>query len=201
MQPLILIPCKSFAAGKSRLSPVLSATERDALCRRFLGNTLALALSLVAKDDVRVVSADPAVARVAAAIGIDCAVDGDTGLNAALAGAISGFLASKPDSIDRDVLILPIDLALATPGAVAPVLAATADLVLVSDHSMHGTNMLRLQGAVAPRFNFQFGPDSFSMHLKEAERLRLRVEILRDANLNFDVDTPADYDAWLGRRG
>lgn len=201
MRPFILIPCKSFATGKSRLSPLLSATQRHALCRRFLGNTLALALSLVAKVDVRVVSADPAVARAAAAIGIDCAVDGDTGLNAALAGAISGFLASKSDSIDRDVLILPIDLALATRTAVASVLAATADLVLVSDRSGHGTNMLRLRGAIAPRFNFQFGANSFPMHLQEAERLRLAVEVLRDANLGFDVDTPADYSAWIGRRG
>ena len=201
MHPFILIPCKSFAIGKSRLSPVLSATQRDALCRRFLGNTLALALSLVAKVDVRVVSSDPAVAQVAAAIGIDCAVDGDTGLNAALAGAISGFLAGKPDSIDRDVLILPIDLALATHSAVVPVLAATAEVVLVPDRSVRGTNMLRLQAAIAARFNFQFGQDSFSMHLQEAERLRLRVEILRDANLSFDVDTPADYEAWIGRRG
>ena len=201
MQPLILIPCKPFATGKSRLSPVLSATERDALCRRFLGDTLALAVDLVAKDDIRVVSSDPAVARAAAAIGVDCTVDGDTGLNAALAGAISVLLAGRADSIDRDVLILPIDLALATPTAVASVLAATADLVLAPDRSGHGTNMLRLRGAIAPRFNFQFGANSFPMHLQEAERLHLTVEVLRDANLGFDIDTPADYKAWNGRRG
>ena len=201
MRPLILIPCKSFATGKSRLSPVLSATERDALCRRFLGDTLALALDLVANDEVRVVSSDPAVARAAAAIGIDCEVDDDTGLNTALAGAIGAFLASRSDGTDRDVLILPIDLALATPTAVASVLSATADLVLVPDRSGHGTNMLRLRGAIAPRFNFQFGANSFPMHVQEAERLRLAVEVLRDANLGFDVDTPADYSAWMGMRG
>lgn len=201
MRPLILIPCKSFATGKSRLSPVLSATEREALCRRFLGDTLALALDLVAKDDVRVVSSDPAVASAAAAVGIDCEVDDDTGLNTALAGAIGAFLASRSEGIDRDVLILPIDLALATPAAVASVLAATADLVLVPDQAGHGTNMLRLRGAIAPRFSFQFGANSFPMHMQEAERLRLRVEILRDANLGFDIDTPADYGVWMGMRG
>ena len=40
MQPLILIPCKSFAAGKSRLAPVLSPEGRDALCRCFLADTV-----------------------------------------------------------------------------------------------------------------------------------------------------------------
>lgn len=201
MQPLILIPCKSFAAGKSRLSPVLSGAERDALCRRFLIDTLALAATLVAKDDIRVVGSDEAVARVASDLGICCECDDDTGLNAALAGAVAGMVVRESDMADRDVLILPIDLVLATPLSVAPVLAAPAELVLVPDLSARGTNILRLPGAVAPRFQFQFGEDSFSMHLAQAERLRLRVEVLRDSNLSFDVDTPADYAAWIRVQG
>src|SRR5258708_40204480 len=56
--PLILIPCKSFAAGKSRLSTVLSPERRDRLCRGFLINTVDLAAVLVTKGHIHVVSSD-----------------------------------------------------------------------------------------------------------------------------------------------
>ena len=201
MRPLILIPCKSLATGKSRLSSVLSAAQRQALCRRFFVDTLALAATQVARHDIRVVSPDEAVARIAAELGIGCMVDDGADLNSALTDAAAAMTAAGPGLAGRDVLVLPIDLARATPQSVARVLAAPDDLVLAPDLQERGTNLLRLPGAAAQWFRFQFGDDSFSLHLAEAERLHLGVRILRDPALGFDVDSPNDYAAWVAGRG
>ena len=200
MATLILVPCKALSAGKSRLGMLLTASERRALCRRFLLDTLELAAGLVAKDDIRVISPDESVMRIAADMGIRCLHDRGSDLNFAITAAVSALAAREPDLAQRDVLVLPIDLVTATPDALSPVLASPADLVLVPDRRERGTNVLRLPGAVAPLFQFQFGDDSFSRHLAEAERLRLRPRIVRDPALAFDLDTPTDYEEWFGSR-
>jgi 2-phospho-L-lactate guanylyltransferase len=199
MQPLILIPCKSFSAGKSRLSKILSPEQRDALCRDFLVNTVSLAANLVERDDIRVVSSDAAVANLATAQGVRCDGDDDINLNSALAGAVARITRESGGS-GRNFLVLPIDLALASSTVVQSVLAARADIVLVPDRAELGTNLLRFRGAAVGSFKFQFGDESFSRHSAEAERLGLTVEVLRDPALGFDVDTPADYAAWTRQR-
>jgi 2-phospho-L-lactate guanylyltransferase len=195
MQPLILIPCKSFAAGKSRLAPVLSPEGRDALCRRFLADTVNLAEQLVARGNIHVVSSDLKVAELAADLGVHCHGDNDHDLNSALTSAAARIVA-RDQVAGRNILILPIDLAFNSRAAIAPVLAARADLVVVPDRLDQGTNLLRLPGNVAADFSFQYGDNSFSRHRSEAERHGLTVETLRDPAFCFDVDTPEDYAAW-----
>ena len=83
MQPLILIPCKAFAAGKSRLSSVLSPERRDRLCRSFLATTVHLAADLVAKEHIHVVGSDSEVAALAFELGVGCEGEADIDLTAA----------------------------------------------------------------------------------------------------------------------
>jgi 2-phospho-L-lactate guanylyltransferase (CobY/MobA/RfbA family) len=42
----IVVPCKSLKLGKSRLAGVVAPEEREALCRRFLSDTLRLATAV-----------------------------------------------------------------------------------------------------------------------------------------------------------
>src|SRR5216684_3986021 len=95
MQPLILIPCKSFAAGKSRLSTVLSPERRAKLCRSFLINTIDLAASLVARGHIYVVSSDSNVTNVASDLGVHCHGENDIDLNSALTWSVAKFLARE----------------------------------------------------------------------------------------------------------
>jgi 2-phospho-L-lactate guanylyltransferase len=194
---LILIPCKSFAAGKSRLSTVLPPERRDALCRSFLVNTVSLAARLVARNHIHVVSADVDVARAASDLAVHCRGENDIDLNSALTASVAKIVAMHENAA-RDVVILPVDLALNSPAAMATVIAARADAVVVPDRLDQGTNLLRLGGNFAAKFRFQYGDHSFSKHRAEAERLGLTVEILRDPLLCFDIDTPSDYAAWAG---
>jgi 2-phospho-L-lactate/phosphoenolpyruvate guanylyltransferase len=196
MEPVIIIPCKSFAVGKSRLSAVLSPESRNALCRSFLVNTVAVAHKLAASDHIRIVSSDSDVASVASQLGVNCDGENDRDLNSALTSSVAKIVAGGLESRGRNILILPIDLTLNMPAAIAPVIAARANIVIVPDRLDQGTNVLRLDGNVARNFRFQYGENSFSKHRAEAQRLGLTVEILRDPMLCFDVDTPADYVAW-----
>lgn len=197
MQPLILIPCKSFATGKSRLSSVLSPDRRGRLCRCFLVNTVYLAAGLVARGQIHVVSSDSEVAALASELGVGCEGEGDIDLNSALTCSVAMILAREPENSSRDVLILPIDLTRSTAAAITLVIAAQADAVVVPDRSEQGTNLLRLRGDAALKFRFQYGDDSFSKHRTEADSLGLKTEILRDPLLCFDVDTADDYAVWL----
>ncbi len=200
MQPIILIPCKSLTEGKSRLAPVLSGEQRAALCRRFLRETLSLACALTSSENIRVVSSDPEAVQLAADFGVRGADDPDGDLNTALVRAVARTV--RPDSPEagRNVLILPIDLVLATPAQITRTLVAPGDLVLTPDRAGRGTNLLRMAGRTAREFRFQYGDNSVSRHLAEALRLDLRVQVLGDPALAFDVDTPADYAAWNAGR-
>jgi 2-phospho-L-lactate guanylyltransferase len=196
MQPLIVIPCKSFAAGKSRLASVLSPARRDMLCRSLLAGTVGLAAKLVARQDIHIVSSDNNVAGVAAGLGVHCGGENDHDLNSALTFSVARIVAQEQNA-ERNLLILPIDLAFNGPAAMAPVLAARTDIVIVPDRADQGTNLLRLAANVAVTFRFQYGDSSFSRHRAEAGSHGLSVEILRDPALCFDLDTPGDYATWV----
>ncbi len=45
------------------------------------------------------------------------------------------------------------------------------------------------------RFAFAYGPGSFRRHAAEARRLGLGLRVVRDPDLAFDVDVPADLAA------
>lgn len=200
MRPIILIPCKPLAEGKSRLSAILSGEERAALCKRFLFDTLTLACAVTGPEDIRVVSSDPRVAQLAGEFGVRGEDDPDGDLNAALDRAVERMFRTDSLDVHRNVLVLPIDLVRATPALLTRMLDVAGELVLTPDRAGRGTNLLRVAGRIAPDFRFQFGEDSASRHLAEARRLGLRAEVLHEPALALDVDTPADYADWVASR-
>ena len=146
------------------------------------------------------VSSDRQALQLAADFGVCGADDPDGDLNSALVRAVAGTVRPDTPEEGRNVLVLPIDLVLATPLHLTRVLAAAGDLVLTPDRAGRGTNLLRVAGRIAREFRFQYGENSVSKHLAEALRLDVRSEVLRDPDLGLDVDTPADYAAWVASR-
>ena len=69
-------------------------------------------------------------------------------------------------------------------------LAPFEGVTLVPDRRDDGTNVLRLPAGAD--FRFAYGPGSFRAHRAEATRLGLPVRVLREPNLAYDVDWPAD---------
>lgn len=195
--PLVLIPCKSLADGKSRLSDLLDARAREQLCRQLLIDTLHLAADTAGQENVRLVSADMEAGRIArdAGIGIFAKVWPD--LNTALAGARDEVIALGRW---QSCLVLPIDLPLATKPSLLSIIADGADVTIVPDRGEAGTNILILRGKAMPGWRFAYGEASFEAHRREAMQRGLSLDVRRMRELAFDIDEPDDYLEWKEHR-
>jgi 2-phospho-L-lactate/phosphoenolpyruvate guanylyltransferase len=192
---IILIPCKNLDRGKSRLASHLDSRSRRALCELFLCQTLALATSVLAADQVRVITEDSRAAAIGADHGVGSIPDRGIDLNTALED-VRQILMS--DRSQPDVMVLPIDLPYATPTALKEVLKKQrAQAVIVPNSAGLGTNLLFLKFLVFRRFPFAYGTNSFQRHLAAARSVGHTVEIVNDERLAFDVDQPLDYQQWL----
>jgi 2-phospho-L-lactate guanylyltransferase len=190
----ILIPCKPLRDGKSRLAPVLSPAERQALCARLLRRSLALALALRPAGNIGVITPDAEATAIAAEYGVAAIDDGGAGLNEALQRGRDRIVEQTGE--DVSALILPIDLPLATADAVGRAIGGDADVALAPDEQRRGTNLLYLGDRALRSFRFAFGPDSFPVHRRWAEQAGFRVVMIDDPLLAFDIDRPEDYDRW-----
>jgi 2-phospho-L-lactate guanylyltransferase len=199
MTLLILIPCKNFDRGKSRLAPDLDPGSRRALCEQFLCQTLALATSMIPPSQVKVVTDDPRAVGIGADYGASIVPDVGTDLNSALAGARRLLLSDR--SYEPDVLVLPTDLPYATPAAISMVVAYAADAVIVPDQEGQGTNLLFLRFRAFQNFSFAFGPNSFARHCAAARSAGHTMQIVCDHRLAFDVDQLRHYVQWRGVTG
>lgn len=185
----ILIPCKGFARGKSRLSPALTPAQRRRLCRAFLLRTLEEALATGAR--VAVVTENDEVAALARHHGALAIPDPEQGLNAALEHGNARLGTATP------LIVIPTDL----PGLTAEGIVrhrAESGVVIVADHRGEGTNLLAVGTEARSNFAFAFGPGSCDLHRRESERLGLPVLVRRDPVLSIDIDTPADLARWPG---
>jgi 2-phospho-L-lactate/phosphoenolpyruvate guanylyltransferase len=196
MDLVILIPCKNLDRGKSRLAACLSPRSRRALCEFFLCRTLDVATRVLSPTCVRVVTGDPRVVAIAAEYGAGAIPDDDADLNGALGRGRARMVAEAGDCAG---LILPIDLPLATPAALAR--AASAPHAIVPDESADGTNVLHLGPAAFRAFRFDFGPHSFAAHCGNGRDIGIDMQVVRDPLLMFDVDTPEQYHRWVGAAG
>lgn len=185
----ILIPCKSFRCGKSRLSSVLSPDARATLCREMLERTLAVLEGINAR--IAIVTDDAEVAALAHAQGAITLPDPGLGLNPALRAGADLLGGTAP------LIILPTDL----PGLSAAALLAAAarpGITLVPDRHHDGTNLLILPGHLRHNFAFTYGPGSLARHSAEAARLGAPLTIHHDEALAMDIDTGEDLAAWPG---
>jgi len=182
MTAAVVIPIRSFDAGKSRLGPRLDVARRADLLRAMAENVVAAAGAM----PVAVVSNAPEVRGWAASHGLTVIDDPGTLDLAAAAGlgwaAATGF---------GRVVVAHADLPLATNLApmaadgLRPVVAA------VPCHRDDGTPVLSLPTA-ATGFVFAYGPGSFRRHAAAARAAGLGFRVRRDGRLGRDVDAPED---------
>lgn len=203
-----IVPIKDLARAKSRLANLLSPDERRTLVLDMLHSVLTTLLDLPRTADqagveadtpqsqiqnlqskielVWVISADPSVLAVAAALGAQPLPDATADLNAALEQARVVATGAGADA----VLVVPADVPLITPadldGLVAA-LQAGVDLVIGPDQTGSGTNALGL--ALPAAFPFQFGPGSLGRHLETARSMGLVTQVYSSPTLALDIDT------------
>ncbi len=178
----VLVPVKSFAEAKVRLTPALSPDQRADLARRMGDIVLAAATPL----PVAVVCDDPGVAAWAEGRGARVVWTPSRGLNPAVADGV----ATLAEAGFERVIVAHADLPLAI--GFAHLLDADPEVVLVPDRRRDGTNVLVVPSEAG--FEFRYGAGSFGRHRAEAQRLGLGAAVVDDERLAWDLDNPPDLD-------
>lgn len=204
----VLVPLRSLSGAKTRLDHVLDPAERAELATRLLHGVVEAVRAWGKADRLVVVAAEDAVTDLAAEFGAESVVQRSGGMNEGLEEARTAL-----DGSVGTLLVLPADLPIVTASALERLERAWAELtagpdgsadgagavLVVTDSAGEGTNALLLQPPGLIRFSF--GRDSARAHADASERAGARTRTVRDEELSFDLDTPADLDRWRTRRG
>jgi 2-phospho-L-lactate/phosphoenolpyruvate guanylyltransferase len=205
----LIIPVKPLVQGKSRLSSLLSPSERAQLNRVLLEQTLKIAISVDMLAGVVVISRDPLVQQFANEQGVMVlaeetvtgdGADPDALLNRALSQARHAATRQGADAI----LVLPVDLPLLTAAEIRTFYEAGRRLgrgMVITASEDGGTNGLYLCPPHA--IEFAYGPQSFHRHIHAAQESALPIEIIHSPALALDLDLPQDLLRWqeMVRRG
>jgi len=187
-----IVPVKPLRRGKSRLSTVLSETERTLLNHNLLVSTLKILSSVNRIDQILVVSRDPAALTLAREYDARTVLEnGSPELNTALSRAA---LVAKTYRVN-EILILPADLPLLTTEELERVLRLSGnppEILICPDRRKDGTNLLYInpEGLIS----FSYGSGSFNKHLELARQSGARVNIISSNSLELDLDTPEDLE-------
>jgi 2-phospho-L-lactate guanylyltransferase len=195
----VVVAARGGPEAKSRLAGRLDANRREALVHAMLADMLGALTRCEGVHRIYVTTPTPTLARLAGASGAVVVLEhGPDGLNGAFDRARRRIAAGNPDAT---VLLLPGDLPWLQPQDVAACLAAVGPdrLVLAPANADGGTGGLAVRsGSPLP---LAFGVGSFGKHLAAARTLGLSAEIVRTPGLGFDIDRPADLDAFLALGG
>ncbi len=191
-----VVPVKRFASAKSRLSSVLSQSERAELARSMAEDVLDVVSSChgVLAGTV-VVTSEKAAAEAARARGAEVMIDErDEGINVAVGQA----LAELERSGAMGAIVVPSDIPHLTREAViraAATLSRPNVLAIAAAARDGGTNLLGCRPAGAMPLNF--GPFSFDRHCQAARDAGLSLEVLDVPELALDIDCPEDLAPFL----
>jgi 2-phospho-L-lactate guanylyltransferase len=184
-----IVPAKSLARGKSRLQGVLDGNARASFARGLLEHMLAV-LAACDLAGVLVATDGDDVADLARAHGAVVRRDRGEG---SLAAVVDGSLADVAARGAQAAVVLMADLPRIEPRDVKALLDAldACDVALVRDHLGHHTNALALAPPQAITTSFGH-PRSFALHAEAAHAAGLRVAVVDNDRIAFDVDGPAD---------
>lgn len=187
-----IVPIKPLRRGKSRLSQVLSETEREQLNQTLLVHTLHCLSQVPEIDHNIMVSYDPAALSLAREYGFRTIQENKrTTINIALR---KGTLAAKAFKATK-VLIIPADLPFLTVEVIREMIShsrAAPEIIIAPDRKKDGTNALLVNPVGI--LDYDFGEWSFRKHIEQAERKKIRIEIFEHDDLSFDLDIPDDYE-------
>ena len=185
----IVIPVKAPELCKTRLTPALSDSERQALVAAMLRQTVAAARDVVGREHVLLLGPS----RHGLRDDTPLLSDPGRGLNAALTSARDAAIRA---GVDRLVL-LSADLPTVSADDVAALLDIPRDAAAgAPDRAGLGTNALSLPLPCAAEFRFRYGEGSFAAHRTEAARLDLPFFCIDRPGLGLDIDRPDEVTLW-----
>jgi 2-phospho-L-lactate guanylyltransferase len=191
MRTVAILPVKSFAKAKQRLSPGLEPPFRRELAEVMLEDVI-LALAASSVDEVIVVTAGQTSADVARRHGARVVSDGERGHNEAARLGVQEAIRARAER----VIMVPGDCPALDPSELDDLLDRPTDapsLTIVPDRHGTGTNalLIRPPDAIAPAF----GPGSAQRHVRLARAAGIAHAVVRVPSLALDIDTPEDLAA------
>jgi len=189
-----VVPVKPFNRSKSRLAPVLSGKQREALSRQMLEQTLRTLSQVKEINGILVISRDSAALSLARQFKAQTVQESGTPeLNEALTRATQVVEATWNAT---SVLVVSSDIPLLRVEDVKGIidLADTVDVVLATDRRCDGTNLMLIRPpALIP---YRYGQGSFQRHADEARRVGIEPKIYASPTAALDIDVPADLDLY-----
>jgi 2-phospho-L-lactate/phosphoenolpyruvate guanylyltransferase len=183
-----VVPLKSPAAAKSRLSEALPATQRRELFFLMAGQVIGSLMNAPRVARVAVITASAEVATFAESLGAWVIREQREAGTAAAYQAAVAAAAGRTQSL----LMMSGDLPLASAAAIEPLtrFAGRAPLVaIVADRRREGTNVLLCSPPdVIPMC---FGPDSFRRHVAACGH-EVALEVVESDALSLDIDDGHD---------
>ena len=187
-----IVPIKPLRRGKSRLASVLSEKDREQLNQTLLIKTIRCLKEIKEIDQILIVSYDPSALTISRDYGVRTVQESpNTNINKALRKGTMAAMAFNVSSI----LIVPADLPFIEPEVIRGLLAKSQkqpEIIITPDRRMNGTNALFINPAGI--LEYDFGNWSFSKHVEQAERKKIRIEIYNNDKLSFDLDIPEDLE-------
>jgi 2-phospho-L-lactate guanylyltransferase len=194
---MILVPVKSLADAKQRLSEVLTPEERFALAQAMCRDVLQTLAEWEKRPPVAVVTTDPIAHHMAAHFQFEVIADDNSGETNAIVKAT----AECKERGAKSVMVIPADIPLIDITELQAIVdaAPSSGAVLVPDAAGRGTNAAFR--SPADLFPLRFGNDSFLPHLAAAKATGLPLVVLKLPNIARDIDRPEDLDALIAAGG
>ncbi len=185
-----LVPIKSFAGAKKRLSEALDLGTRRALVRAMAEDVIGELKKVPGLTGILIATRSDEVREFAHKQTVECWKDPiETDLSTAVDGA-ARYLRS--DFAADTLMILPCDVPLVESETLTQALAQHKDLTLASDNEGEGTNLLI---ASPPHLiDFCYDGHGFGVHRERGLALGAQVQVIEDDRIQLDVDTPRDLE-------
>ncbi|HXZ10784.1 MAG TPA: 2-phospho-L-lactate guanylyltransferase [Candidatus Sulfotelmatobacter sp.] len=182
----ILIPVKEFHESKKRLAPHFSPADRAALAEALCRDFFSTVAGVRGVDRVFVISKEPVALEWARTFGWETIRESHQVSESSSVDAASSYCAHwRVNSLLR----LPIDIPVVEAEDIEAIfdkMDSAPAVVIVPSRDGTGTNaLLRNPPNLFPS---HFGPNSFALHLAEAERCGVRARVLRNARIELDID-------------
>ncbi len=186
-----LLPVKDLLLAKSRLSGVLSPSERRALAQAMVEDVLQELRLCHGLDGVLMISDDSSAELLAHKYAIELATERElvcSGLNGAV-HAGRDYLARR--GVDS-VVVMHTDLPLLRAEEVQPLLKTykRGSVLIVTDLAGTGTNIMLMP--TRPEIALYYGKGSCQAHQQSAAAAGMTTQVVRSDALGLDVDNPDD---------
>jgi 2-phospho-L-lactate/phosphoenolpyruvate guanylyltransferase len=198
MKGILLIPFKSVATAKQRLSAALDAQQRSQLAEAMLRDVLRAAAGVAERVDIAVVTGDLHAEKIAHEFGFS--VIEDTRNESETAAIEMATAWCEQEGYDTTIVV-PADIPLITSAELHRVLDAAPceGAVFVPAYDRRGSNcILRRPASIIP---LRFGNDSFLPHCEAMKYTGKELVILEMPGIGLDVDNPHELELLVTRDG